>query len=178
VEEVDRIAAPALVAAMGQEGDLVSLRLARGCRCFVVRVHDELAAYGWLSTGPEWIGELGLEIRPAAAEAYIWNCVTLPAQRRRGLFRTLLSALIRQARHDQLSRLWIGSIDRAGEGAVADAGFRPVLHLDVLDLPGLRWISVTRAKGAAAVSVDDALESLGEGGRFRAGPRRPRQRRH
>jgi GNAT superfamily N-acetyltransferase len=178
VEEVNRISAPQVAAAMGEEGDLVSLRLARGCRCFAVRVHDRLAGYGWLSTGPEWIGELGLEIRPAAAEAYIWNCVTLPAHRRRGLFRTLLSAVIRQARQEGLSRLWIGSVDRAGEGAVASAGFRPVLHLNVLDLPGLRWISVAGAEGADAVSVDEALESLGDGGRLRAGPRRRRQRRH
>jgi GNAT superfamily N-acetyltransferase len=178
VEEVDRLSAAEVAAAMGEEGDLVPQRLARGCRCFAVRVDDQLAGYGWLSTGPEWIGELGLEIRPAAAEAYVWNCVTLPAHRRRGLFRTLLSALVRQAGGEGLSRLWIGSVDRAGEAAVAVAGFRPVLRLHVLDLPGLRWISVTGAKGVDAVSVDEALESLGDGGRLRAGPRRRRQRRH
>jgi GNAT superfamily N-acetyltransferase len=178
VEEINRLSAAEVAAAMGEEGDLVPLRLARGCRCFAVRLDDQLAAYGWLSTGPEWIGELGLEIRPAVAEAYIWNCVTLPAHRRRGLFRTLLSALVRQAGGEGLSRLWIGSVDRAGEASVAGAGFSPVLHLHVLDLPGLRWISVTAAEGVDAVSVDQALESLGDGGRLRAGPRRRLLRRH
>jgi GNAT superfamily N-acetyltransferase len=178
VEEVDPASAAAVVAAMGEEGDLVSPRLARGCRCFAVRVQDQLAGYGWLSSGPEWIGELGLEIQPAATEAYIWNCVTVPVHRRRGLFRSLLSALISQARREGLSRLWIGTLDSVGVGAVAAAGFRPVLNVRVLDLPALRWLSLTGAEGADAVSVDEALDSLGAGVRLRGGPRRARRRRH
>ncbi|MDQ6741776.1 MAG: GNAT family N-acetyltransferase, partial [Candidatus Dormibacteraeota bacterium] len=86
IEEAGPGTVAEVVAVMGAEGDLVLARLARGCRCLAVRSGGEVAGYGWLSTGPEWIGELGLEIRPAPGEIYVWNCVTLPAHRRRGLF--------------------------------------------------------------------------------------------
>ena len=72
---------------MGADGDLVESRLARGCRCFGAWLDDGLAGYGWLSTKPEWIGELELEIAPGDGEGYIWNCFTLEQQRRRGVLR-------------------------------------------------------------------------------------------
>src|SRR6266851_5725936 len=76
---------------MGDEGDLVEVRLARGCRCFGGWIDGELAGYGWLSTGSEWIGELELEIRPSVGEGYIWNCFTLADKRRRGVLRAVLT---------------------------------------------------------------------------------------
>ena len=163
---------------MGDDGELVAARLARGCRCFALHVQGRLAGYGWLSAGPEWMGELSLEIRPAPGEAYVWNCVTLPEHRRQGLFRALLLGILRVAAREGTRRLWLGSIDRLGESAVAGAGFSPVLRLNVLDLPGLLWLSVRGVEGADQLLVEEARRSLGEGARLRSGPRRPRRRRH
>ena len=106
---------------MGPEGDLVAARLARGCRCFAVWMDGQVAGYGWLSTGPEWIGELGLEIRPPVGEAYIWNCVTLPAHRLRGKDLRLL-LLQRDAEH-------LGGLVALGHGVSVLLG---VLHLDAV----------------------------------------------
>jgi hypothetical protein len=164
---------------MGDEGDLVRLRLERGCRCFVGGVSGALVAYGWLSTGAEWIGELGLEIRPGPGEAYLWNCVTLRGHRLRGCFRSLLLQVVRAMREEGLMRLWIGSVDGGAERAVADAGFRPVLRLATTSLLGLRWLSVSDAAGAEPPTVAQALATLGPPpGPLRSGPRRARHRRH
>ena len=168
----------AVARAMGQEADLVALRFARGCRCFAIHAEGRVAGYGWLSAGPEWMGELGVEIRPGPGEAYVWNCVTLPEQRRRGAFRTLLIGVLDAAAREETGRLWLGSVDGVGESAVADAGFTRALRLHVLYLRGLRWISVRAAERADRALVEDARRALGEGDRLRSGLRRRRRRRH
>jgi hypothetical protein len=176
--EVDAASTAALVAAMGDEGALVAPRLERGCRCFVRPRPEAVAAYAWLSTGAEWIGELGLELRLRPGEAYVWNCVTLPAHRRRGHFRALLLHVTAEMRRESLARLWIGSAGGGGEAALAGAGFSPVLRIRGLDLPGLRWLCVRGAAGADPALVTAARESLGGRGRLRSGLRRSRRRRH
>ena len=110
---------------MAHEADLVGPRLARGCRCFAVVVDGAVAGYGWLSSGPEWIGELQLEIRPRKGEAYIWNCVTLAAHRRRGVFRSVVAGIAAEARETGARRVWIGSVDVPAESALAPIGFAP-----------------------------------------------------
>jgi hypothetical protein len=179
VEEVGRGPAGPLAAAMAEEGDLVGPRLARGCRCFAARRGPEVLAYGWLSSGPEWIGEVELEVRPGPGEAYVWNCVTLPGHRRRGHFRGLLLHVVATACRERLVRLWIGSLEGGAEAALAGAGFEPVLRIAVRRLPGLRWLTVRPAPGADPALVAAAMLALGEGRRRpRGGPRRPRRRRH
>ena len=114
---------------MGSEGDLVALRLRRGCRCFGVWQGPEVIGYGWLSTGPEWIGELGLEIRPGQGEGYIWNCVTLPEHRLRGVLRGLVAAICEQAQEEGFQRLWIASLAGTAENALRPPGFEPALRV-------------------------------------------------
>ena len=113
---------------MGREADLVRPRLARGVRCFAVILDNGIAGYGWLSTGPEWIGELQLEITPRKAEAYIWNCVTLAGHRRKGVFRSLVIGISEAARGLGIRRVWIGSVAIPAEKALAPLGFRPGAH--------------------------------------------------
>ncbi len=159
---------------MGRDGDLVETRLARGCRCFVIVQRGELAAYGWLSTGPEWIGELDLEITPGAGEAYVWNCVTLPTHRRQGLFRALLAGINVLARREGLKRLWIGSVAIPAERAVGPSGFRPALMFESRRAAGLHLVR-TRPAGDGHLAAD-GMRVLAQ----RAGRRiRPsRSRRH
>lgn len=166
---------------MGEEGDLVSERLARGCRCFGAWLGPDLVAYGWLSTRAEWIGEVRLEIKPASGEAYVWNCVTLAAHRGKGIFRTLLFCITAQARKEGLARLWIGSVGKTGEMAIAEAGFSPVLRLEVLSLPWLRWLRVRAVDRADMGLVGSARQALAVGGRplgSRPLPGQVRSRRH
>ena len=122
---------------MGAEGELVGPRFARGCRCFAVMAGGEIAGYGWLSTGPEWIGELQLEIRPRKGEAYIWNCVTLDAHRRRGVFRSLVAGIAEAARRSGVERVWIGTVAIPAETALAPLGFRPAARFRTFTFLGM-----------------------------------------
>jgi hypothetical protein len=134
---------------MGPEGDLVAARLARGVRCFVVQIDDAIAGYGWLSVGPEWVGELQLEIKPRQREAYIWNCVTVPEHRHKGVFRSVVLGIAAAARRSGLERIWIGSVAIPAEKALQPAGFRPALHFDSLTGAGLHMMRVRRSENAS-----------------------------
>jgi hypothetical protein len=161
---------------MGAEGDLVPPRLARGCRCFGAWAGEELIAYGWLAFEPEWIGEVGLEIRPQPGDGYIWNCVTLAPHRRRGNFAALVVFMTAQARSEGRSRMWIASVEGSAESAVAYAGFVPVLRIAAHTLPGLRRLHVGPVAGAGPALVAAACRALSVGLGWSL--RRRRTRRH
>jgi len=131
---------------------LVESRFARGCRCFFSRHDDEVVAFGWLATGAEWIGELELEIRPEPGAAYIWNCATHPAHRRKGFFRSLVAGIAAQAEREGLNRLWIGTLDIPAAKGVADVGFVPAMRFTSVWMYGVRWL-----RARPADSVDPAL---------------------
>jgi GNAT superfamily N-acetyltransferase len=161
VAEITPQSAQTIVSAMGGEGDRVLPRFARGCRCFGVFDGDQMVAYGWLSIHSEWVGELCLEITPAPDEAYVWNCVTLPDHRRKGMYRTLLDGVVAVARREGLARLWIGSVEHPAEKADAAAGFVPVLQLDFTSFAGVRRLRVQPVPQADAQLVEDALMRTG-----------------
>jgi GNAT superfamily N-acetyltransferase len=153
--------------AMGADGDLVETRLARGCRCFVGWLGGELAGYGWLSTKPEWIGELELEIAPGHREGYIWNCFTLEPQRRRGVLRALLAGIRARASEEGFHRLWIGSVAIPAEKAFGQSGFTPALVFASEVITGYRWLQVGAAVGADPALVESAHHVVGvPSGRF------------
>ncbi len=153
-----------LVAAMGADGDLAAVRLDRGCRAFGGWKEDALVAFGWVSTGAEWIGELGLEIRPGPGEAYIWNCVTLEPHRRQGYFQALVRCIAAQAHAEGLSRLWIGSIDAVGTSALRAAGWTPVLRFTIRTLPWFRRLAVWSDEEAEPDLVRACRRALYAGG--------------
>ena len=166
---------------MGDEGDLVAPRLTRGCRCFAASQGDTLIGYGWLSTTAEWIGELEVEITPAAGDAYVWNCVTLPPHRRQGLFRALLSRVVAIGRKEGLNRLWIGSVEDPAEKAVVDAGFVRVLNFDVTSSGGMRNLEVSAVATAApdlVLAARTALSRYGAPLPFGVTRDRSQKRRH
>lgn len=172
--EIKADVAASLVEAMGPERDRIGPRFARGCRCFAALHRGQLAAYGWLSTHPEWIGELSLEITPGAGEAYVWNCVTLPPYRRQGRYRALLDGIVARARAEGLTRLWIGSMEDPAEKADADAGFAPVLHLTVTRLGPWRWLRARPVPSARAGLAEDAMRRLRLSAWSEFGPARTR----
>jgi GNAT superfamily N-acetyltransferase len=115
-------------------------------------IDGKVAGYGWLSTGPEWIGELQLEIRPAKAQGYIWNCVTLPAYRRRGVFKALVAGISDAAHGLGIERLWIGTVAIPGESAVPRLGFRPAMTFEARKLGG--WLVLTARSADIALAAD------------------------
>lgn len=143
---------------MGADGDRAAGRFARGCRCFAIEKEGRIVAYGWLSTGREWIGELSAWITPSPGEGYVWNCFTVEAHRRLGHYRSLLSGFVSLP---GLQRLWIGSVEDPADKADADAGFRPVLHFRSTRIGPLRRLRAEAAPGAAPADVREAMRRLG-----------------
>ena len=145
---------------MEAESVLVPGRLARGSRCFGAWAGHELVGYGWLSTKSEWIGELELEIGLPPGEAYIWNCVTLARHRRKGIFRSVVTAIVAQAHKEGLARLWIASLASVGGNTIQQAGFQPVLRFDSGKRLGLHWLRVRPAQGVDADLLASAREAV------------------
>ena len=116
--------------------------------------------YGWLSTRSEWIGELELEIALPSGEAYIWNCVTLAPHRRKGVFRSVVTSLVANAREEGLKRLWIASIVGVGGNAIEQAGFEPVLRFNAANRLGMHWLRVVPAQGVDASLLAVARQAL------------------
>ena len=106
----------------------VQRRLANGRRCYVAHVLGALAAYGWVSFDEEHVGENGLQVRLLPGEAYIWDCATLPAYRRQGLYAALLVYMAQALQADGLRAAWIGSDynNSPSTAGIVRAGFTSV----------------------------------------------------
>jgi len=162
-DQLDAQAAPELVEAVG--GDVlaeVRRRLRLGRRCYAARVDGRLAAYGWVSFGEELIGELDLRVRLRPDEAYIWNCATLPAFRRRHLYSALLVYIARELGKAGAKRLWIGADleNVSSQRGIARAGFTHVADLLIARVLALRQVWVQGCPGVPDDLVEQARRAF------------------
>jgi hypothetical protein len=129
---------------VGDDPGEIEKRLKTGRRCYAARVDGLIAAYGWVSFDEEFIGEQHLRLRLAADEAYIWNCVTLPAFRRNYLYSALLTYIVRELYLAHLSRVWIGADQDniPSQRGIAHAGFTCIADLLVVRVLTLRQVWV------------------------------------
>lgn len=142
-------------------------RFERGRRCYAAWIGGAVAAYGWLTVGCEWVGEFERELNVLNGEAYIWDCVTLPAYRRQRLFSALLWHVAESLARENLYRLWIISVinPSAMKRNMAALGFTPVLSLLYFLLGNRRVLLSIPMQGAAPQQVASArrLVSYGPG---------------
>lgn len=142
--------------------EAIARRFELGRQCFTARVEGVIAAYGWLTHGPEYVGEFErlLQVRPG--EAYIWDCATLPAFRRQRLFSALLAEITARSRRAGLRTLWIIGVTAAEEinQAVVEAGFQPALRLTYLRLGQLPLLMLNPAPGASVQQIASARRLL------------------
>jgi len=152
-------------------------RFESGRRCYVARVDDDpsrnigeiqrnergrLVAYSWVSFDEEFIGELNLRLRLLPDEAYIWNCVTLPAFRQKYLYTALLGYIVEELRKEQLSRVWIGAdLDNVpSQRGIARAGFTHVADLVVARVLTLRQVWVQGRPDVPDSLVEEARRAF------------------
>lgn len=153
----------ALATAMGlTDPSEIQRRFAAGSRCFVARIGDAFAAYGWVSQGEERIGELERSLRMRRGEAYIWDCVTLEPFRRQGIYSALLVYMVATLRREGLHRLWIGASqqNRPSLKGFANAGFQPVVTILYVRLLGLGYSWLVGVANAPPALVADARQAL------------------
>lgn len=136
---------PALADAVGAGADAeIMKRFSTGRRCYTAWVGSQLAAYGWVSFQEEYIGELNLWIHLQRGEAYIWDCVTLPAFRSQHLYSALLSYMLAELRMEPLHRVWIGANldNQPSQKGIARAGFQAVADMVIARVLAMRLVWV------------------------------------
>jgi GNAT superfamily N-acetyltransferase len=163
-------AAPSLAHAMGfDDSEEVLQRFAAGKRCYSGTVAGVLATYGWVTFDEELIGELGLRIRLAPGEAYIWDCATLPEYRGLRLYPALLWHIINDLRAEGLWRIWIGADadNLPSQRGIVLCGFQPIVDMVLDRVLAIRMSWARGCPGAPEQLVEDARRKL-LGGRHEA----------
>lgn len=156
-------------------GEAVLQRMAREARAWAGWAGGSIACYGWVSAGSErgtYVGELERAIRLPPGEAYVWDCLTLPAYRRLGLYTSLLTQIARAMHAEGFGRLWIGSSlgNRPSIRGFERAGFRPILQV-IYGRAGCTSVFVSRPhRGAHGDRVAAARAVLARPDERRAGP--------
>jgi ribosomal protein S18 acetylase RimI-like enzyme len=148
-----------LVSAMGPSAsEEIAKRFERGCRCYAAWIDDQIVSYGWVSFEEEHIGELNLRIKLLPGEAYIWDCATLPAFCRNGLYSSLLVHILAELRAEGLCRAWIGAdIDnKVSQLGMSRAGFRHVADMVVERVLAQRQVWVVGLPDVPETIVDEA----------------------
>jgi GNAT superfamily N-acetyltransferase len=109
----------------------IDARLGSGNELFVGLLDGEPAGYGWLAHRCGGIDELDFSFGLPDGNAYLWDFVTLPAFRGRGVYPHLLQSIVAQA--PAIGRFWIGyeAHNLASERGIAKAGFHVVGDLAV-----------------------------------------------
>ena len=117
----------------GLTEDRVLLRYQAGHRPYAAFLEDAPVAYGWAARETGGIDELDFSFTVPAGNCYLWDFVTLPDWRGRGLYPRLLQAIL--AEEDDVGRFWIGyeAGNKASARGIAKAGFRVVGDLVVSD---------------------------------------------
>ena len=155
--------APALSQAMGlTDSTEVLQRFVRGCYCYLGKINDEIAAYGWVTFDQEHIGELDLTVCLRTGEAYIWDCSTLPAFRGLRLYPALLAYILNELRARGLSQVWIGADEDnvASQKGMALAGFRPIIDIGIMQTETGRRAWIRGRPGISEQEMDQACQAI------------------
>lgn len=143
-------------------------RFTTGKRCYVGRVGGMIATYGWVTFDEEHIGELGLSIRMQPGEAYIWDCVTLPAYRGLRLYPALLAHMLHELASEGLCRIWIGTdLDNIpSQKGVALVGCQPVIDVGITRVQTTSKLWMRPHPGASEHDVEAARRTLSGSGEW------------
>jgi len=137
-------------------------RLQSNRRCFILRVANQIASYGWVTRGAECVGELERQFHLHDDEGYIWDCGTVPAWRRHGCYSALLSYITHRLHREGASRIWIGA-SRENQPSIrgfANAGFEPVVDLTYRRLYRLTLMWIHQAPSTRRPLVSAAYRIL------------------
>jgi GNAT superfamily N-acetyltransferase len=108
----------------GRSLEEMERRFAAGHRAYLAVLDGEPAAWGWVATREAEIGEIDSTFEIAADERYLWNFVTRPSHRGKGIYPRLLQAIL-HAESLEAERFWIGYApeNRASGAGIRKAGF-------------------------------------------------------
>jgi len=132
----------------------VQARVDAGHRPYLARLDGVPVAYGWVATRRASIGALGISFSVPPGNRYLWDFVTLPRWRGRGIYPRLLQAILR--REVEADRFWIGHDvpNVASARGILKAGFTRVGEIYWLPDGSLAMAAVSsleRARAGAAL---------------------------
>lgn len=162
-EETDESNAEAMAQAMGLSNPgQIMRRWSLNRRSFAARVEGGIAAYGWVSRGAECVGEMGRQIYLKPDEAYVWDCYTLPAYRRRRLYSALLSHMNTTLADEGIRRIWIGSNleNRPSLRGFVNVGYRPAAQMTHFRIGDLNCLWVSNYRDSPAYFTAAAREAF------------------
>jgi GNAT superfamily N-acetyltransferase len=127
-------------------------------------MNGEPAAYGWSAWERAEIGELDVRFELPPGERYLWDFVTLPDWRGRGIYPHMLQGIIR-AESDSAKRFWIGhdldnvasarGIEKAGLPVIGEVWIRNGRPVFIPREPGERF---NAAATLLRLAVDESYE--------------------
>ena len=129
-------------------------RFQRANRAVVGWIGTAPASIGWSSSGRVEIGELGLDFDLPPGNRYLWDFVTLPEWRGRGIYPALLQAFIKH--EPDVERFWVGhDLDNfASSRGILKAGFQTVGEVYAVDGVGPVYFASGMAPERAPVAAD------------------------
>ena len=127
IEPVD--ADQLLGAVPGLDANDVRRRLAQQHRPYLACVDGVAVGYGWVASRTAEIGELGISLDLSPNERYMWDFVTLPEWRGRGIYPRIIQRMF--AQESAAERFWIGhdQPNIASARGILKAGFHLTVEL-------------------------------------------------
>lgn len=109
--------------------NLIEERFRGRRRCFCGKKDGRIIAYGWVTHGAEYVGEMERRFNLHPNEAYLWHCGTVPEWRQKGLYSALLNKIIYRLAAENIPTIWIGAsrLNQPSIQGIANAGFKRVL---------------------------------------------------
>ena len=119
-------------------------RIAAANTPYVAYIGKEPVGYGWVANRTASIGELNLTFMLAPENRYLWDFVTLPMWRGRGVYPHLLQAIL-ATQEQQGEHFWIiyAPENYASSTGIRKAGFVPVNELSFSVEGGAGLVSLT-----------------------------------
>jgi GNAT superfamily N-acetyltransferase len=119
----------------------IAARFEAGHHIYIAVIDEQPTAYGWVATRQGGIAEFHFSFTFADHAVYLWDFLTLPEWRGRGIYPQLLQTITRQ--EQTIERFWIGFEpgNDASEHGIRKAGFEVVG--DFVISPAMRVTGLT-----------------------------------
>ncbi len=158
----------------GRPLEALEARRDDGHHAWVASLGGTAAAFGWVATRQAFIGELGVRVSLPINERYLWNFVTLPAFRGRGIYPRLLDGIVRREAAG-VRRWWVAFApeNHASGAGIRKAGFTLVADFSLLPTGDVAVRGLIPGGGPAAATllalpeVDTPLDRCWHCGRAR-----------
>ncbi len=163
----------ALLTAMQRaDPEVIAERFQTGRRCFGFEVDGRIVSFGWMTPGAEETGELERTLSVPAGEAYVWDCGTIPDQRRKGFYSALLNRTLYLLQDEGVPRVWIGAsrLNAPSIRGIANAGFRHAIDLTYRRFGKFTWLVLRASPDATQADATAARRILLKPGEWVAGP--------